>query len=72
MTYKVKFVVKKGGKIETTVEGIKGPSCLEKTAWLDNLGRVVEHSDTPEAFELEEELEEGVDETVSAGDDYGW
>ena len=72
MTYKVKFVVKKGGKIESTVEGIKGPSCLEKTAWLDNLGQVVEHEDTPEACEVAEELEEGTEEKVSTGDDYDW
>ena len=72
MTYKVKFVVRKGGQIESTVEGIKGPSCLEKTQWLDNLGTVVEHSDTPEAFELEEQIEEETDETITTGDSYDW
>lgn len=73
MTYKIKFVVRSGGQIESTVEGIKGPSCLQKTAWLDNLGTVVKHEDTPEAFELAEEIEETEDETetVSAGD-YDW
>ena len=70
--YKVKFVVKRGGKIETTVEGIKGPSCLAKTAWLDNLGQVVEHEDTPDAYELEEVEEETEEETVTTGDDYDW
>jgi len=72
MTYKVKFVVKKGGKIESTVEGIKGPSCLAKTQWVNQLGKVVSDSDTPEAFELEQELEEGTEETVSAGGEYDW
>lgn len=61
MTYRVKFVVKPGGRIETTVEGIKGPSCLEKTQWLEDLGKVEHIDDTPEACELEEEETEEVD-----------
>jgi hypothetical protein len=65
MAHTVKLTVKPMGKIESKVEGIKGPSCGEKTRWLDSLGRIVVHEDTDEYHEhCETETET---ETVAAG-----
>ena len=69
MAHKVIITVKPGGNITSRVEGISGPSCGEKTRWLDNLGIIVKHEDTPEAFEHVSESE-GVDEKVNTGSDW--
>ena len=44
--HKVIIIIKPGGEVETTVEGIEGPSCESKTSWLENLGEVVRHERT--------------------------
>jgi len=67
----VTIVVKKGGKVTSEVEGIAGPSCATKTAWLDRLGREVEHEDTDEMY-LTETVEENETESVGTGESYDW
>lgn len=38
------------GNVEATVEGIAGPSCSEASAWLNDLGDVVEDKETPDYY----------------------
>lgn len=69
MPHRIIITVPPGGtNITSVVEGIKGP-CGEKTRWLDNLGQIIKHEDTPDAFEHVSESE-GVDEKVNTGSDW--
>jgi hypothetical protein len=48
--HRVLLVVKPGGEIETTVEGIDGPTCESESAWLDSLGVVTTHEHTADYY----------------------
>lgn len=67
MGHRVIITIAPGGKVVSRVEGIAGPSCAQKTAWLDSLGQVVHVEDTPEAY-LYESTEELTNESVKTGD----
>lgn len=69
MRHRVIITVEPGGKLTSTVEGIPGPSCGSVSAWLDSLGRIVQHNDTPEACEHVSESEVDV-EKVNTGSDW--
>ena len=72
MGYTVIITAKKG-KLTSRVEGISGPSCGEKTAWLDRLGRVSHIEDTEEYYELEtESCDETATVDVTGGGDNEW
>jgi hypothetical protein len=57
MPHRIVITVLPGGKMESRVEGVAGPSCAEKSAWLDRLGRVTEHEPTEAFYEAEAEVE---------------
>lgn len=67
MGHRVIITIAPGGKVVSRVEGIKGPSCATKTAWLDSLGQVEHTEDTPEAY-LYESTEETTNESVKDSD----
>jgi hypothetical protein len=46
--YSIDVVINEEGEIESTVNGVMGPSCEELTSWLENLGDTVEHYHTPD------------------------
>jgi hypothetical protein len=69
MRHRVIITVKPGGTITSKVEGIPGPACGSVSSWLDNLGKIVAHEDTPEAFEHVSESE-AVDEKINTGSDW--
>lgn len=67
----ITFVIKLGGEMETTVEGIDGPECEKATEWLDRLGKVVRHEHTADyhAHVSQETVKESVN--VGTGDNEG-
>jgi len=69
MAHRIRMAVKPGGEITTTVKDIHGPSCAERTRFLDSLGKLLKHEDTAEAFEHVNESE-AVDEKVNTGSDW--
>jgi uncharacterized surface protein with fasciclin (FAS1) repeats len=44
--HEIKIVIKADGKIESTVNGVEGPSCAELTKWLEEMGSVEVDSPT--------------------------
>ena len=68
MPHRIIITVKPGGTMTSRVEGIHGP-CGEQTKFLDNIGKIIEHKDTPEAFEYVSESEAEVDK-VNTGSDW--
>lgn len=46
--HEIVIIVKPDGKIESTVEGISGPTCSELTKWLEELGVVEVDKPTPD------------------------
>lgn len=48
MEQKIKIIIKKDGTLEYTVQGIKGKSCRDVTAFIDKIGRVSETKNTSE------------------------
>jgi hypothetical protein len=72
MPHRVKLKIHPGGKIESVVEGISGPACEEKTAWLNRLGRVVKDEPTAEMYESSCEVETNADAGYGGyGGNYG-
>jgi hypothetical protein len=69
MAHRIRMAVKPGGGITTTVRDIHGPSCAERTRFLDSLGKIIRHDDTPEAHEHVNESEVDV-EKVNTGSDW--
>lgn len=57
MSHRIVITVHPGGTMESRVEGIEGPSCAEKSAWLDRLGRVTQHEHTEDYYQAETEAE---------------
>ncbi len=57
MQHRIVITVHPGGRMESRVEGIAGPSCTQRSAWLDRLGRVVEHEATSDYYQAEAEVE---------------
>lgn len=43
--HSIDVIIKDGGQIETTVQGVAGPDCGPLTAWLEEMGEVL--SDDP-------------------------
>jgi len=46
MEHTIEIVILPDGTLQSTVKGVKGPSCSELSKWLDNLGTVVEDRKT--------------------------
>jgi hypothetical protein len=46
--YTIDIEINEEGEIESTVNGVMGPSCEELTQWLESLGDVTEHHRTPD------------------------
>ena len=63
----VVMIIKPGGEIEATVEGIEGPSCEQATAWLDDLGEVTTHKRTPDFYAHTTSQQTTTQEHVSVG-----
>jgi len=75
MSYRIKIVIPRKGKRTSTVEGISGSSCTQKTKWLDDLGEITHHESTDEFHEYcstTEEAETEEAETVSTGCNDEW
>jgi hypothetical protein len=69
--HRVVIVVKPGGEIETTVEGIDGPTCESESAWLDSLGVVTTHEHTADYYAHVSEQSTRERVMVGTGDDEG-
>jgi hypothetical protein len=67
--HRVVIIVRPGGEMETTVEGIEGPTCETETSWVDDLGEVTTHERTADyhAHVSQQTTREQV--TVGAGTD---
>lgn len=50
--HEIVIVITPDGKIESTVNGVDGPSCAELTKWLEELGAVVEDNATGDYYKL--------------------
>ena len=48
--HEIEIIVGTDGKIQTKVIGVAGPSCSSLSAWLDELGEVLEDSKTPDFY----------------------
>ena len=55
-TPSIKIVVKLGGMVETTVQGVAGPSCKELTAWLAGLGSTVVDQPTSDFYRADDQV----------------
>jgi hypothetical protein len=55
--------------MESRVEGVAGPSCEEKSRWLDRLGKVTRHEHTDDYY-AEAEVEAEATMGGSDGDAY--
>jgi len=65
----IEIVITPDGEVKATVQGIKGPSCGEASAFLDRLGEVVEDRDTAEYYE--QPMHDSCHNTAGAGG-RGW
>ncbi len=66
---RVIITVHPGGRMESRVEGVAGPSCEEKSRWLDRLGKVTRHEHTDDYY-AEAEVEAEATMGGSDGDAY--
>jgi hypothetical protein len=48
--YSIDIKINEQGEIESTVNGVQGPSCEDLTAWLEELGTTVEHRHTEDFY----------------------
>ena len=56
MSQRIIVKISKDGKVEATVNGIKGPTCEGKLeALLQGLGEITEERATPEYWEVEQQ-----------------
>jgi hypothetical protein len=58
-TYYIDLIIRPDGQIESEVAGVCGPDCEPLTAWLDDLGNVIEHHSTPDANRKPEQVTTG-------------
>ena len=49
MKHEIEIVALPGGELQSTVTGVEGPSCEGLSAWIEELGEVIEHKSTADA-----------------------
>ena len=51
----IRVTLKTDGKVESVVEGVKGPSCEDLLRWMEQLGTVTHEEKTAEYFQSDEQ-----------------
>jgi len=64
--HRVVLIIEPGGEMTSTVEGIAGASCEDKTKWLDAIGTVKTHKRTPD-YHAHVTEEQAVTEKATVG-----